>query len=217
MPDTEAQKKAIEQKLRQAVSADLRRGLCRAAEAGALQQARRSQGQDTPARSRTRANARSRGKLFKELEAEIVRGAILEGPAAHRRPRHQDHPADLGRGRRAAARPRLGAVHPRRDPGLVVTTLGTGEDEQIIDALEGEYRAELHAALQFPALFDRRSRSAWARPAGAKSATASSPGARSTRCCRRRRASPTPSASSRRSPNRTAPPRWRPCAARRCR
>ena len=30
---------------------------------------------------------------------------------------------------------------------LVVTTLGTGQDEQIIDALEGEYRGKLLASL----------------------------------------------------------------------
>ena len=40
---------------------------------------------------------------------------------------------------------------------MVVTTLGTGEDEQIIDALNGNYRLELPAALQLPALFGWRS------------------------------------------------------------
>ncbi len=60
-------------------------------------------------------------------------------------------------------------------------------------------------------------RAAWARPGGARSATASSPGARSGRCCRPRKASPTRSASSPRSPSRTAPRRWPRCAAPRCR
>ena len=36
---------------------------------------------------------------------------------AHRRPRRQDRPPDRGGSRRAAAHPRLGAVHARRDPG----------------------------------------------------------------------------------------------------
>ena len=49
---------------------------------------------------------------------------------------------------------------------LVVTTLGTGQDEQIIDALDGEYPRALHAALQLPALFGRRGRPhGLARPA----------------------------------------------------
>ena len=55
---------------------------------------------------------------------------------------------------------------------------------------------------------------AWVRRAAARSATASSPGARSIRCCRRRRSSPTRCASSRRSPKSTARRRWRRCAAR---
>ncbi len=41
---------------------------------------------------------------------------------------------------------------------LVVATLGTGEDEQWIDALEGTYKEALPAALQLPALLGRRDR-----------------------------------------------------------
>ena len=52
-----------------------------------------------------------------------------------------------------------------------------------------------------------------ARPAVVKSAMASSPGARSARCCRPRRSSPIPSAWCRRSPSRTVRRRWRRCAA----
>ena len=55
--------------------------------------------------------------LFKDLEADIVRNAILDTGPAHRRARHQDGAADRGRGRRAAARAWLRAVHPRRDAG----------------------------------------------------------------------------------------------------
>ena len=60
-------------------------------------------------------------------------------------------------------------------------------------------------------------RASCARPAGARSATASSPGARSGRCCRRARAFPTRSGWSRRSPSPTAPARWRRSAAARSR
>ena len=98
---------------------------------------------------------------------------------------------------------------------LVVATLGTGEDEQFIDQ---PGRAPTRSA-SCSTTTSRPIRSArpaaWARRAAAKSATASSPGARSIRCCRRRPNSPTRSASSRRSPNRTARRRWRPSAARR--
>ena len=58
---------------------------------------------------------------------------------------------------------------------------------------------------------------AWARRAAARSATASSPGGRSIRCCRRKTSSPTPSASSPRSRSRTARRRWQRCAAHRWR
>ena len=40
-----------------------------------------------------------------------------QGRPPHRRPRHQDRPPDRGDGRLPAAHPRLGSVHPRRDPG----------------------------------------------------------------------------------------------------
>jgi polyribonucleotide nucleotidyltransferase len=36
-----------------------------------------------------------------------------------------------------------------------VTTLGTGDDEQFIDALEGTYKENLPAALQLPSLLGR--------------------------------------------------------------
>ena len=54
---------------------------------------------------------------------------------------------------------------------------------------------------------------AWDPPSGARSATAASPSARSSACCRRRKSSATRCASSRRSPSRTAPRRWRRSAA----
>ena len=40
-----------------------------------------------------------------------------QGRPPHRRPRHEDGPPDRGDGRLPAAHPRLGPVHPRRDPG----------------------------------------------------------------------------------------------------
>jgi len=52
--------------------------------------------------------------------------------------------------------PWLGAVHPRRDPRRWWwTTLGTGEDEQYIDALSGDLQRDVPAALQLPSLLGR--------------------------------------------------------------
>ena len=93
---------------------------------------------------------------------------------------------------------------------LVVATLGTGEDEQFIDALEGTYKETFLLALQLP-LPTRWARPAvWAPRAVARSATASSPGAPCTPSCRRPTSSRTRSASCPRSPSPTAPPRWPP-------
>ena len=83
---------------------------------------------------------------------------------------------------------------------LVVATLGTGEDEQYVDAWKAPTKsASCCTTTSRPTRSARRA--AWARPAGARSATASSPGALSIRCCRSASSSPTPSASSRRSPS----------------
>ena len=46
-----------------------------------------------------------------------MRAQVLDTGRARRRPRPDDRPADHHRGRRPAARPRLGAVHPRPDAG----------------------------------------------------------------------------------------------------
>ena len=99
---------------------------------------------------------------------------------------------------------------------MVVATLGTGEDEQYVDSLDGTYKERFLLHYNFPPIRSARP-AAWGRPAGAKSATASSPGAPFARCCRPRPNFPTPFASSRRSPSRTARRRWRRCADRRWR
>ena len=66
---------------------------------------------------------------------------------------------------------------------LVVATLGTGRDEQIIDALKGEYTRALHAPLQLAAVRHRRDRPRRHARSAARSATAAWPSARCWRCC----------------------------------
>jgi hypothetical protein len=60
---------------------------------------------------------------------------------------------------------------------LVVTTLGTARDAQIIDALEGDVQGALHAPLQLPAVLGGRDRPHDGARSAAKSATAASPSA----------------------------------------
>ena len=86
------------------------------------------------------------GGLFKELEGDIVRGAILKtGTRIDGRDTKTVRPivAEVG----VLPRTHGSALFTRGETqALAVATLGTGQDEQIIDALEGEYRNN-HAAL----------------------------------------------------------------------
>jgi hypothetical protein len=62
---------------------------------------------------------------------------------------------------------RLGAVHPRRDPGAGAVTLGTKYDEQKLDTLLGDLKQAVLPALQLPAVLDRRGQAA-PRPVAAR-------------------------------------------------
>jgi polyribonucleotide nucleotidyltransferase len=89
-------------------------------------------------------------KVFKELEKEIVRGAIIKGePRIDGRDTKTVRPivAEVGLLPRAHG----SALFTRGETqAIVVTTLGTGQDEQIIDALEGEYRSHFMLHYNFP-------------------------------------------------------------------
>src|SRR5215831_10357562 len=149
---------------------------------------------------------------FKELEAKIVRWNILDtGRRIDGRDLKTVRPilAEVG----VLPRAHGSALFTRGETqAFVVATLGTGEDEQFVDSLTGTYKEASCCTTTFR-------RSLWAKPVvsvrrgGAKSVTASSLGAPFTRCCRSSTNSPTQSASSLRSPNRTARHRWPPYAA----
>ncbi|MFQ5348307.1 MAG: polyribonucleotide nucleotidyltransferase [Rhodothalassiaceae bacterium] len=88
--------------------------------------------------------------LLKKLEKEIVRGNILDG-----KPRIDGRRLDEVRPivAEAGVLPRAhgSALFTRGETqALVVTTLGTGEDEQIIDALEGSFREHFLLHYNFP-------------------------------------------------------------------
>ena len=90
------------------------------------------------------------GGLFKDLEKEIVRNDILDtGRRIDGRDLVTVRPivAEVG----ALPRSHGSALFTRGETqALVVTTLGTGDDEQIIDALEGEYRENFLLHYNFP-------------------------------------------------------------------
>ena len=90
------------------------------------------------------------GKIFKGLEKDIVRGAILEGkPRIDGRDTKTVRPISVEVG--VLPRAHGSALFTRGETqAVVVATLGTGQDEQIIDALEGEYRAHFLLHYNFP-------------------------------------------------------------------
>ncbi len=89
-------------------------------------------------------------ELFKKLEKEVVRGRIVEtGRRIDGRGLEDIRPirAEVG----VLPRVHGSALFTRGETqALVVTTLGTGQDEQIIDALEGDLREHYLLHYNFP-------------------------------------------------------------------
>ena len=87
---------------------------------------------------------------FKHLEQEIVRGSILDGkPRIDGRDTRTVRPivAEVG----VLPRVHGSALFTRGETqALVVATLGTGQDEQLIDALEGDMRQNYMLHYNFP-------------------------------------------------------------------
>jgi polyribonucleotide nucleotidyltransferase len=87
---------------------------------------------------------------FKSLEADVVRGAILKtGKRIDERDTKTVRPivSEVG----VLPRTHGSALFTRGETqALVVATLGTGQDEQIIDALEGEYKQRFLLHYNFP-------------------------------------------------------------------
>ena len=90
------------------------------------------------------------GKKFKVLEQEIVRGSILAtGRRIDGRDTRTVRPIDCQVG--VLPRAHGSALFTRGETqALVVATLGTGEDEQYIDALEGTYKETFMLHYNFP-------------------------------------------------------------------
>ena len=90
------------------------------------------------------------GELFKKVESEIVRGRILE---EGRRIDGRDLTTVRPIVSEAGILPRThgSALFTRGETqALVVATLGTGEDEQMIDSLEGTYKERFMLHYNFP-------------------------------------------------------------------
>lgn len=87
---------------------------------------------------------------FKGMEKRIVRGRILAGePRIDGRPLDQVRPISVRTG--VLPRTHGSALFTRGETqALVITTLGTGRDAQIVDALEGEQKEQFMLHYNFP-------------------------------------------------------------------
>jgi polyribonucleotide nucleotidyltransferase len=98
----------------------------------------------------TGADSNKLGSVFKELEADIVRRSILEtGIRIDGRTVDKVRPiqAEVG----VLSRAHGSALFTRGETqALVVATLGTGDDEQLMDALEGKYYEKFLLHYNFP-------------------------------------------------------------------
>ncbi len=90
------------------------------------------------------------GEAFKGLEKKIVRGRILANePRIDGRDQRTVRPIDIEVG--SLPRTHGSAIFTRGETqAIVVTTLGTGRDAQIIDAIEGERREPFMLHYNFP-------------------------------------------------------------------
>jgi len=95
-------------------------------------------------------NADDIGKQFSKLEKDYVRGRILSGnPRIDGRDTHTVRPITCKVG--VLPRAHGSALFTRGETqALVTTTLGTGRDAQIIDALAGEYKEPFMLHYNFP-------------------------------------------------------------------
>jgi polyribonucleotide nucleotidyltransferase len=149
LPAPPPEAEAIEAKLRDALAADLA-----AAYQLRQKQARSERLEAAKAKLETlffeEVERQTAAAAFKDLEKEIVRSAILTSePRIDGRDSKSIRPIHCEVG--LLPRAHGSALFTRGETqALVVTTLGTGQDEQIIDALEGEYRSHFMLHYNFP-------------------------------------------------------------------
>ena len=145
------EKAAIEAQLRDAIGPLIDAAYREQGKQDAQQPARRGQGAGRPSCSPTKASA--------ALALQAVQGA-REGDRARRHPRGEARASTAATPRPCGRSSAEVGILPRahgsalftrgETQALVVATLGTGQDEQIIDALEGEYRENFMLHYNFP-------------------------------------------------------------------
>ena len=146
--------------------------------------------------------------LLFDIEAKIVRSQILSGePRIDGRDTRTVRPIEIRNG--VLPRTHGSALFTRGETQALVVGDARHRARRAAHRRAGRrVRRALHAPLQHAALRHRRNRPRRLARSAARSATAASPSARSSRCCRPRTSSRTRCAWSPRSPSRTARRRW---------
>ena len=89
-------------------------------------------------------------KIFKGLKEKVLRDEILQRGHRLDGRKFDEIRADLVGSDGAAPRPRLGGLHPRRDAGAGHATLGTADDQQKIETMDGETYKRFMLHYNFP-------------------------------------------------------------------
>ena len=146
--------------------------------------------------------------LFEDMEQEILRKSIVE-KGIRTDGRKPDEIRPITCEIDVLPRTHGSALFTRGETqALVVTTLGTALDEQIMDNIDGDSKKSFMLHYNFPPFSVGETGTPRLARAGARSATATSRSAQSRGSCLPRKTSRTRCASSRRSWNPTAPPPW---------
>jgi polyribonucleotide nucleotidyltransferase len=150
LPPASPEAEAIETKTRGLVAADLAAAYAERQKQARSDKLDAAKAKLAPAFPDEAAKLQYALKVFKEIEKELVRGAILKGePRIDGRNTKTVRPIVCEVG--VLPRAHGSALFTRGETqAIVVTTLGTGQDEQIIDALEGEYRSHFMLHYNFP-------------------------------------------------------------------
>ena len=150
VPEPPAEKEALRARLKDAAESSLREAYRETIKQARVEKVSAAKAAAIEALDVAEGEANLLGGLFKDLEKDIVRGNILEtGQRIDGRDTKTVRPivAEVG----ILPRSHGSSLFTRGETqALAVATLGTGQDEQIIDALEGEYREHFMLHYNFP-------------------------------------------------------------------
>ena len=150
VPEPPAEKEALRVRLKDAAEDSLREAYRETVKQARVEKVSAAKAAAIEVMDVTEDEAKLMGGLLKDLEKHIVRGNILEtGQRIDGRDTKTVRPivAEVG----ILPRSHGSSLFTRGETqALAVATLGTGQDEQIIDALEGEYREHFMLHYNFP-------------------------------------------------------------------